>query len=72
MAFLFRVNVCVSIIMMLSIVENFQQFSKNRYTGEWVIFFCLGFYVAVLSRSKTHYSQMTRFEKFSFCSGGKF
>ena len=43
MRFLFSVNVCVFITIMLFIVKIFLKVVKNRYTGEWLIFFCLRF-----------------------------
>ena len=41
--FLFGVNACVYISMMLFIVNFFLKVVKNRYTGEWLIFFGFGF-----------------------------
>ena len=41
--FLFSVNACVYIPMMFFLLLKFFEGGKNRYTGEWLIFFCLGF-----------------------------
>ena len=37
--FLFSVNVCVFITMMLFMVKFFLKVVKNRYTGEWMIIY---------------------------------
>ena len=37
--FLFSVNVCVFITMMLFMVKIFLKVVKNRYTGEWMIIY---------------------------------
>ena len=36
-------------------VKNCYKYSKNAYTGEWLIFFCFRFYGGALGRYITHY-----------------
>ena len=40
--FLCSVNTCLFVIMMPFIVKIFLKVVKNKYTGEWLIFFCFG------------------------------